>query len=137
MACLLLKMACLLLKMACWLTFDLARGNCSLCAKGGFGCWPAGGYVPGKCLQPTQDMYHVAPEWLVFSTNGSNSSESSESSFSAKKNEVLVWSAAAGQCTPTSDAGSDGPKTCPTQNKMKPPAMIQPELASVMMRKLR
>jgi hypothetical protein len=44
--------------------FNLAEGSCTKCAKGGFGCWPDGDYVPLSCGRPTQDMYHVPPEWL-------------------------------------------------------------------------
>ena len=47
--------------------FNLAPGNSSKCSKGGFGCWPDGDYVPGWSGKPTQDCYHIPPEWLTVS----------------------------------------------------------------------
>jgi hypothetical protein len=100
--------------------FNLCAGNCSLCAKGGFGCWPMGSYVPMQCGKATQDCYAVPPEWLMKTDN-----------------EVLVFNAAAAFCVPTSDP--IGPSQCTNakQNRMMPtwaPNATQPELVSIVMR---
>ena len=104
--------------------FNLVRGNCSVCAKGGFGCWPNGDYVPGRCNAPTQDVYHVPPEWLRRAS---------------AENELLVWNAVKGGCTPSASAagGSQGaPAACAKQNGAFPPAVANPSQASVVMRTL-
>ena len=101
--------------------FNLAAGNCSKCSKGGFGCWPDGDYVPGGCGRPTQDMYHVPPEWLNAGRN----------------NELLVWNAAPGTGTPSASVagGSAGaPLAWAKQNGMLPPNVTAPAQASVVMR---
>jgi hypothetical protein len=61
--------------------FDLVDGACSHPPKGGFGNWPGASYVPGACGVPTQDCYHVPPEWLHYSPQG-------------ETNELMVWNEA-------------------------------------------
>ena len=100
--------------------FNLAPSNSSKCSKGGFGCWPDGDYVPGGSGKPTQDCYHIPPEWLIVS--------------GGKENELLVWNAADGSCDKTPGVG-DGPPACAKQNGMLPPNVTTPEQASVVMRK--
>lgn len=102
--------------------YNLARGNCSKCPRGGFGCWPDGDYVAGTCGLPTQDCYHVPPEALQAAPNGDA--------------ELLVFNSADGSCTPCSDeAGEDtAPTACPKQNNMSPPTAIAPTRASIVMR---
>ena len=78
--------------------------------------------MPGGCGVPTQECFHVPPEVLV--TGG--------------ENELLVWSAGVGVCTPTLDENSATTMACAKaeQNQMLPPSAVEPARASVVMRKL-
>jgi hypothetical protein len=68
--------------------YDLVLGNCSKPPHGEFGYWCADGYVPGRCGLPTQDTYHIPPEWVL------------------DQNELLVWS----NPTPTPTPKPWGPR---------------------------
>ena len=54
--------------------YDLRFGSCAKPPKGGFGNWPDATYVWEMCERPSQDCYHVPPEWLQ------------------DNNVILVWS---------------------------------------------
>lgn len=54
--------------------FNLQDGSCAKPPGGVNGHGACLGYVQSRCGKPTQDCYHVPPEWL------------------ADENEMLIWS---------------------------------------------
>jgi len=60
--------------------FNLADGSCAKPPGGVNGHGACLGYIQSRCGKPTQDCYHVAPEWLLKGAGA--------------KNEMLVWSEA-------------------------------------------
>ena len=63
--------------------FNLEDGSCANPPGGVNGHGSCLGYVESRCGKPTQDTYHVPPEWLVKSSAGQSD---------GAMNEMMVWS---------------------------------------------
>lgn len=71
--------------------FNIEDGSCASPPGGVNGHGSCLGYVESRCGKPTQDTYHVPPEWLV-KPSAAAAPHGGKITTAAAVNEMMVWS---------------------------------------------